>query len=369
LRRAAPAEAVAQLSAGLGLLAELPGDDERHREEIRLHLALGQALGLTKGRAAPEVGQAFGRACDLGRQVGHAPETGAALLGLYGYHLHRAGLNEARAAAGELLHLAEWQGDPVARAAAQGLGGSIAFFLGRLPEARSSLEAALADDALARSREFATHGVDPRQLGLAHLAWTVLVLGRPDEARRRGYEAIAEAEAPPRRPDALAAALFADGVVHQLVRDRPAVLARAERLAALAGEQDFPLWLAGAAVLQGWSLAEGGGPGGAMREMCHGLAAWRATGAEHLVPYFQALLADACAGRGGQRRGCAWWRTACHGRSGPGSGGARRNCSGSGVSCSYSAPAATGARRRRTCAEPARWPAGRARGRGSFGRR
>ena len=244
------------------------------------------------------MGRAFGRACELGRQGGHAPETAAALLGLYGFHFHRAELNEARAAAGELLHLAEWRGEAATRAAALGLDGSIAFFLGRLGAAWSSLEAALAGGALAQPLAFAAHGVDPRQLSLTYLAWTTLVLGRPDEARARGRDAVAEAEAPPCRPDALAVALFSDAVVHQLVRDRRSVLARADRLAALAGEQEFPLWQAGAAVLRGWSLADGSGSGDAVRQMRHGLAAWRATGAEHLVPYFQALLAEACARAG-----------------------------------------------------------------------
>lgn len=295
LRQSASAEAVAQLSAGLELLQELPEDTERHRWEARLNLALGQALSLAKGRAAPEVGHAFGRARELlGRHGEPMADLAAALLGLYGFHLHRAELNEARAAAEELLHLAEWQGDAAVRAAALGIGGASAFFLGRLAAARSSLEAALADGTLARHPAFAAYGLDPRQLALGYLGWTVLVLGHPEEARRRSGQAVAEAEALPHQPAALAAALFADCVVRQLRREPGAVRAQAERLAALAGEQGFPLWLAGAAVLQGWSAAVEGRPDGATRQMRQGLAAWRATGAEHLVPYFQALLAEAC---------------------------------------------------------------------------
>jgi class 3 adenylate cyclase/predicted ATPase len=299
LRQSAPAEAIAQLSAGLELLRELPEDTERHRWEARLHLALGQALSLAKGRAAPEVGHAFGRAWELGRHGEPTADLGAALLGLYGFYFHRAELNEARAAAEELLHLAEWQGDAAGRAAALGIGGAIAFFLGRLPAARSSLEAALADGTLAQHRSFTAYGLDPRQLALGYLSWTVLVLGHPEEARRRSNQAVAEAEALPQQPAPLAASLFAACVVHQLRREPEAVRARAERLAVLAGEQGFPLWRAGAAVLQGWSAVDEGDPDGALRQMRRGLAAWRTTGAEHLVPYFQALLAEAC-GRAGR---------------------------------------------------------------------
>ncbi|HET6521210.1 MAG TPA: adenylate/guanylate cyclase domain-containing protein [Geminicoccaceae bacterium] len=301
LRRSAPVEAVAQLSEGLDLLATLPEDAERRRREIRLRLALGQALSLTEGRAAPEVGRAFGRARELCRREDDAPELVAALFGLYGFHFHRAELNEARAAADELLRLAEWRGDAAMQAVALGIGGSIAFFLGRLAAARSSLGAALADDAdpAWRQASDAAHGFHPRLLSLTHLCWALLVLGHPDEARRRSRGAIGGAEAQPHRPAALAAALFSDGVVSQLVRDREAVRERAEALIALAGEQEFPLWLAGGTILRGWSLGDGDETGGAIGQMRRGLAAWRATGAEHLVPYFHALLAGACA-RGGR---------------------------------------------------------------------
>jgi predicted ATPase len=240
------------------------------------------------------VGEAFGRAGELARREDEVRELAAALVGLHGFHFHRAELNEARAVAEELLHLAEWQGDAAMQAAALALGGSTAFFLGQLSAARSSLEAGLAGTA---SREaFSVADAFPsRFLSLTYLCWALLVLGQPDEARQRSRETVRQAAALPDRPAALAAALFSDGVVHQLAGDREAVLEQADRLMALAGEQDFPSWLAGATILRGWSLADRQAAQQGIKEMRRGLAAWRATGAEHLVPYFQALLAGACA--------------------------------------------------------------------------
>jgi predicted ATPase len=290
LRQSALVEAIAQLSAGLELLAALPEDAERRRQEIRLRLALGEALSLARGRAAPEVGEAFGRAGELARREDEVRELAAALVGLHGFHFHRAELNEARAVAEELLHLAEWQGDAAMQAAALALGGSTAFFLGQLSAARSSLEAGLAGTA-PRDAFSVADAFPSRFSSLTYLCWALLVLGRPDEARQRSRETVRQAAVLPDRPAALAAALFSDGVVHQLAGDREAVLEQADRLMALAGEQDFPSWLAGATILRGWSLATQQG----IKEMRQGLAAWRATGAEHLVPYFQALLAGACA--------------------------------------------------------------------------
>jgi predicted ATPase len=291
LRQSAPAEAIAQLGAGVEQLATLPDDAERRRLAARLHLVLGEALGLARGRAAPEVGQAFARALELARRQDDAPELAAALAGLFGCRFHRAELNEARAAAEELLHLAEGQGDAAMRTVAQGLAGSTSFFLGRLAAARLSLEAALKDADSGPEEDLGPADAFPSRLSsLAHLCWTLLVQGQLDEGRRRSRAAVRQAADQPRRPADRAAALFADAVVHQLVGDRDAVLAQAEALKTLAGEQDFPLWRAGAAILHGWSLMSQEG----MREMRQGLAAWRATGAEFLVPYFQALLAGAC---------------------------------------------------------------------------
>jgi predicted ATPase len=300
LGQAAPAEALVRLSAGLDLLQGLPEGSERRRLEIGLQLARGQALSLVRGRASPEVCEAFGRAHELCRLEDEAPGMATALFGLYGCHLLRAELNEARAVAEELLNLAEWQGDAAMQVMALGIGGSIEFFLGRLGAAQSSLEASLAQGEAAAlgATDAATHGFHPRLLSLTYLSWTLLVLGWPDQARHLGRIATAEAELLPHQPGVLAAARFSDGVLCQLLRDRQGAQAQAEALLALAAEQDLPLWLAGGAILHGWSLADRGERVVGIRELRQGLAAWRATGAEHLVPYFLALLAEACAAAG-----------------------------------------------------------------------
>jgi predicted ATPase len=61
----------------------------------------------------------------------------------------------------------------------------------------------------------------------------------------------------------------------------------------LAEEQSFPIWSAGGLIAQGWVLAEGAQKGLGLQRMHQGLEAWRATGAQFLVPYFLGLLAEA----------------------------------------------------------------------------
>jgi predicted ATPase len=78
---------------------------------------------------------------------------------------------------------------------------------------------------------------------------------------------------------------------------------RAEALIALAAEQGFALWIAGGTIMRGWGLSQrshepdaGQRPGEEGRAQIHqGLAAWRATGAKVIRPYWLALLAAASA--------------------------------------------------------------------------
>src|SRR5919205_3566498 len=61
---------------------------------------------------------------------------------------------------------------------------------------------------------------------------------------------------------------------------------------ALSGEQGSAQWLARGTILRGWALAWQGQGGEGLAQMCQGLSAYRATGAEMNQTYFLALLAE-----------------------------------------------------------------------------
>jgi predicted ATPase len=81
---------------------------------------------------------------------------------------------------------------------------------------------------------------------------------------------------------------------HQFRREGQATQERAELLIARCTEQGTSLYLAWATTLRGWALATQEQAVEAIRPMRQGLAAARTTGAEVFVPYFLALLAEAC---------------------------------------------------------------------------
>jgi predicted ATPase len=61
----------------------------------------------------------------------------------------------------------------------------------------------------------------------------------------------------------------------------------------LATEQGFPQWLAAGTFFRGWALAAQGQAEAGIAQLCQGLAAWRATGAEIGRPRWLTMLAEA----------------------------------------------------------------------------
>ena len=299
LARSATAEAVAQLSRGLELLAGLPDGPERRRREVGLQLGLGPALIAAKGFAAPETGRAYARACELCRELGDTRRLFPALFGQAAVHWQRAEVVAMQEVARELLRSAEEQGDAAAEVVGHRLLGNSSFQLGRLAESRAHSEAGITlHDATRDLNSRFVYALDSRVICLHWLSHALLTLGYPSQARARSGEAIAAAR-PLAHPNTMSQALVSDCTLHQLLRDRREAQEQAVALIALATEHGFPLWLTVGVVVRGWALADGGRVEEGIAVMRRGLADYRATGAETWSPYFLGLLAEAH-GRGGQ---------------------------------------------------------------------
>ena len=83
--RSAHREAVSHVTTGIELLTTLPETPARTEQALTLHLALGAALQMAKGLAAPEVEQAYRQAHALCQQVGETPALVPVLFGLWRY--------------------------------------------------------------------------------------------------------------------------------------------------------------------------------------------------------------------------------------------------------------------------------------------
>jgi predicted ATPase len=83
-------------------------------------------------------------------------------------------------------------------------------------------------------------------------------------------------------------------MIRQYHREAQATHERAEATMTLCMEQGFAFYLAFGTILWGWALAEQGAGEEGVTQICQGLAAYQATGAEFFWrPYFLGLLAEA----------------------------------------------------------------------------
>jgi predicted ATPase len=293
-QRSAYVEAISHLTKGLESLKALPDTPERAQQELTLQIALGVPLIATKGYAAPEVERVYARARELCQQVGETFQLFPVLSGLYAFYVVRAELQTARELAEQFMHLAQSVQDPPLLLEAHLALGINLFYLGKLAPTRAHLEQAVAlyNPQQHRSHAFLYGGADSGVACLSYAAWSLWMLGYPDQALKRIHEALTLARELS-HPFSLAFALFFAAMLHQYRRKGQLAQERAEAAVALSTEQGFPYLLARGTILRGWVLAEQEEGEKGIAQMRQGLAAWQATGAELGRPAFLALLAEA----------------------------------------------------------------------------
>jgi len=295
--RSADVEAVAHLTQGLAILQTLPNTPMRTQRELDMQLALGRALAVVKGFAAPETGQAYARARELCHQVGDSARLFAVLVGLREFYLNRGELHTARELAEACLSLAQRQHDPAPLMRAHFGLGSILYFLGELIPARTHLAQAIA--LYTPQQDRALIGQAP--LGVpcfARAAGTLWRLGYPDQALARLNELLTLAQELTDAYNLARAGVYA-AEVHHLRREWSAAQGQAEASLALSTAQAFVHWVGPGTFWRGWALAvQGQGEEGVV-QMQQGLAARQATGNMVSRAEYLALLAEA-EGRIGQ---------------------------------------------------------------------
>ena len=290
--RSAYLEAISHLSMGIELLTTLPETPAHIQQALTLHLALGAALQVTKGLAAPEVERAYTQARALCQQVGETPQLVPVLYGLWRFYHVRLQLHTARELGETLLRLTQHADDPVLAVIAHYTLGVTWFSLGALPAARLHLAEGIARSTPDQHRTPVFRmGQDPGVAGRIYAAMILWLQGYPEQALVRLHEALVLAQELS-HPFSLAWAWCWVAMVLQWRRDVPAVHEQAEAAVALATEQDFPQWAAYGMSVRGWALAMQGQGEEGLAQVRRGIAALRATGAALLVPYLCTMLAE-----------------------------------------------------------------------------
>ena len=291
IQGSAMAEAVAHLTKALELLAGLADGWGRRQREFELQLTLGVALNAAKGWGSLDMGRAYARARELGRELGDSPQLFPALLGLWYFHENRAELESALEIGKELLGLAHVHGDEALELLGHRAIGNTLFFLSEFDAALPHLEKVI-DSYIPLKHSIPLHDTtDTRVSSRIFASWTLLMQGYLDRALRQAEQALALGRELA-RPYNLAYALHVNCVFHQIRGDPAVVEELSAALVSLAAEQDFPHFLGTGAFFRGWARSAGGDADVGVQEMHRGLTAKRATGAELKVPYYLGVLAE-----------------------------------------------------------------------------
>jgi DNA-binding winged helix-turn-helix (wHTH) protein/predicted ATPase len=292
LQRFAYHETIVHFTTALELLKLLPDTPERAQQELTLQLALGGPLSATKGWAAPETGQAYARALDLGKRTGNTTQLFLALFGSWVFAYTRAELRTAHALAQQLLQLAQDTQDRALLMEAHHALGNTLHRQGELTAARTYLEQGIALYDRRRHASHATlYGLDDGVAGLGYTAWVLWSLGYPDHALQRSREMLALAKKIS-HPLSQAWALNSAAWHYQFRREAQKAKEWAEAEIALCTEHGFSQLLAVGTIVQGWALAAQGQGEEGIRQIHEGMAAVQNTGTAIGRSRYLATLAE-----------------------------------------------------------------------------
>ena len=292
-QRSSYPEAIGHLTQALELLNSLEDTPERAQRELVVQMALGTAQMVTKGYAAREVGLAYARADKLCRQFGDRPERIDVLLGLWMFHLGKSELTTAREMAEQILRVAQEHDDPTAVLKAHIAMSHSLFFQGELVAAHGHLDQCMAlYDADPRHESAVSIGaVDCRVRAHGYAAWSLWLLGHPEQALASGTVALALAQ-DLANPFVSMWVWVIVASIHGWRGELPAVREHAEAVVALAQEQGVVMCRAEGTILR--SVATVGLEHNEIhvREAAEAVAILRDSVMQGWLPYYLALLAE-----------------------------------------------------------------------------
>ena len=301
LERSALIEAVALFARALEQFATLPATPALHREQIKLQVALANALYHSQGVAAAITTAAFNQArlmIEQAEGLGERLEDPLLLYSvLYGFFIvkfiHFDG-DAACALAQQFLVLAEQQKATAPTMIGHRLLGNTLLCMGKPAEALSHLDSAWALYDPAVHRPLATRfGHD---VGVATLIFRPLarwLLGYPDAVLAETERAIAAARATNHMPTLLFA-LSCTAFAHICCGETATAIINLDECIALA-QGKVPFYSMLGTTQRGCALAQTGEPADAVHMINSGTTGLRSTGATVFWPWYLSHLAKSYA--------------------------------------------------------------------------
>lgn len=287
--RSAHHEAIGHLRRAIALIDTLPESAERHERELPVRVALGASLQAAEGFSSPAVRDTYQRIRALCGLASDPDRLALALWGLRTFHLTSGDLQAAHELSRTLRFLGDEKDESVYRAAGEYGMGSVAYYQGQCKAALQHSEQAVVFYDAARSREIiAGYALDFGIGARCYMALASWHLGYPDRALRFADDAVVQARCLG-HPLTLGFTLVFAAIAQKNCGNRRCVEQLSGEAISLSEQYGFRLFLGGAMLLRGWSLA---GAAAAVREVEAGLSIAGHTGNQTFTPLILGGVAE-----------------------------------------------------------------------------
>ena len=300
LEHSALVEAAEQLTRALGQIATLPGTVALRREQIKLQVALANALMHVKGYAAPEAKTAVEQArlwIEQAEARGERPDDPLLLFSvLYGFWVSNYVAFKGdvmRELAVQFLGLAEKQRTTAALMIGHRLMGTSLLCTGGFAEGQTHLDRAIALYDPAEHRQLATRfGQDLAVSILSYRSYARWILGNPEAALANSDRALSNA----REIGQAATLIYAlSHAPFTLIQSGNFATAKAvvDELITLVAERGALFWQSFGMMHQGWLFALTGKAADAVQQITSGIAGLRSTKSTCWLPLWLPYLTKA----------------------------------------------------------------------------
>jgi class 3 adenylate cyclase/predicted ATPase len=300
LARSALVEAAEQLTRALDQIATLPGTPVLRGEQIKLQVALVNALMHVKGYAAREPKAAVEQArqfIERAEALGEPPEDPlllfSVLYGVWAASYVAFNGDVTRELASQFVALAEKKGEIVPLMIGHRLIGTSLMLIGDIPKGRAHYNQAFALYDPAKHRPLATRfGQDVRVSILVYRALAHWMLGYPETALADADHALEDAREGGHAGTLMYAQLHTS-FTNILCANYAAANAQSNEVVRLADEKGAALWKALGTMEKGCVLALSGKASEAIQMITSGITTYRSTGSRVYLPFFLSHLSRA----------------------------------------------------------------------------
>ena len=300
LARSAVVEASEQLKRALDQLATLPETSALRREQLKLQIALANALMQFKGYAAPEPKAAFEQArlfMERAEAIGEAPEDPLLLFsflwGVWSGSYVKFNGEAMKALASQFMTLAERQGTTIPMMVGHRLVGMTAMHTGDIAGSRQHFDRAIALYNPAEHRALAPRfGQDIRVAALTFRAIALWLLGYPAFALADIESALKDGREIDHGPS-LMYALHRAAVSNMQSGYYAAASKHANELVTFATQKGVGFWKSFGVLDQSVASAALGNSADAVQKIASAIDAYRSMGSTVTLPEYLVYLANA----------------------------------------------------------------------------